>query len=109
MNGVILLAPAEAEWATRAAHALAGAHMLLARLYEPKLLPLLVRSGGVRAIAIDSRIATTSLRAVRGCIAPTSLIRVLLVHEGSNDGSDRSSPWPADMDGVRQLLGLPQM
>ena len=85
--------------------------MLVARLYEPNLLPLLVHSGGVRAVAIDSRIAVASMRAVRGCIAPTSSIRVLLVHEGSNsldDGSNRSSPWPADMDGVRQLLGLPR-
>lgn|GEM_PF-6031054 len=108
MNGVIVLAPADAEWATRAEHALSEAHLLVARLYEPKLLPLLVQSGGVHAIAIDSRIAAVAIRAARGCIAPTSSIRMLLVHEGSNDGSNQSNPWPADMDGVRQLLGLPQ-
>jgi len=110
VNGVIVVAPVEAQWAPRAECDLSEAHLLVARLYEPKLLALLVHSGGVRAIVIDARIATATLRTLRGCVLPSSTIKVLLVHEGTNaieEGPHRSSSWPAERGAIRTLLGLP--
>lgn len=107
---VIVVAPIEAEWASRAEHDLRTAHMLIARLYEPNLLSLFVLSGGLHAIAIDSRLAIPSLRVLRGCMSSKSTIKMVLVHEGTNAieaGPLRSRPWPTDFSVIRTFLELP--
>ena len=105
MNGVIVVAPAEAQWATRAGLQLGEARLLAARLYEPGLLPMLLRSGRIRAVAIDARVATETIRIVRRSAAST---RLLLVHDGAHEvtcESLRSRVWPSGLDAVRELIG----
>jgi hypothetical protein len=97
MSGVIVVAPVEARWCTRAESALADARLFTARLYEPRLLPLLVRSGGVIAIAIDARAAERAVAALRECAAFGRGVKIVLVHEEGPavtiDGR-RSQPLP---------------
>jgi hypothetical protein len=103
---MIVVAPPEAQWAVRAAQDLHGAHLLRARLYVPTLLPLLVLSGRIRAIAVDVRIAVTTLRMLDGCRGHET-IRVLLVHEDTDPvthGALRSVAWPATVAEIARWI-----
>jgi hypothetical protein len=107
MNGVIIVAPVDAEWAVRAEQELSSKHLLVARLYEATLLSLLLHAGGVRAVAIDSRIAAAAMRTLRACGTAASKIRVVLIHDRSTPpDASKSLPWPANSEAVRQLIGL---
>ena len=107
MNGVILVAPADARWATMASSQLAGEHLLHARLYEPALLPTLVRGTTVLAIAIDERLAAATLKlARRSGLSPS--IRMLIISEGIHQvshGALRSATWPTSVEAMRVLVG----
>ena len=97
MSGVIIVAPADARWPVRAESVLADAKLFTARLYEPALLPLLVRSGGVCAVAIDVRSPLRSGAVLRECVAADPAVRVVLVHEAGpmvNVAGWRSQRWP---------------
>lgn len=108
LNGVIVVAPAEAQWATRAAIELGEARLLAARLYEPGLLTILMRSGRIRAVAIDARVAAETVPVVRRSSRPGSTTRFVLVHEGLNEVTYealRSCAWPSGIAAVRELIG----
>jgi hypothetical protein len=110
VNDVIVVAPADARWSDRAESVLSAVGLFVARLYEPGLLPLLLRSRGVRLVAIDIRIRLRGGAVLRECtvIAPT--VRIVLVHEGQpaiTVGNWRSQAWPDSSDAMLALLGAP--
>jgi hypothetical protein len=104
VNRVIVVAPVEASWALRASEELSAAHLLIARVYEPTLVSLLIEGASMCTLAIDSRVLTRTLQIVRRA----TNVRLLLVHEGPHEvvhGAMRSSSWPTSMDSVRTLIG----
>lgn len=107
MSGVIIVAPAEAHWPVRAESALADARLFVARLYEPGLLPLLIRSGGVGAVAFDIRTRLRSGAVLRECAAVDPDVRLVLVHEGQAAiaiGTWHSMPWPDEPAAMLALV-----
>lgn len=108
-GGVIIVAPVEALWPTRAQAVLADARLFTARLYDARLLPLMVRSGGVRAVAIDVRAARSAT--LRECAAANRTMRIALVHEGLD--ATTLGPWhserlPDDPAAMVALLVAPR-
>jgi hypothetical protein len=92
-GGVIIVAPVEALWPTRAQSVLADARLFTARLYDARLLALMVRSGGVRTIAIDVR-AARSAAALRECAVANRAMRIALIHEGLD--ATTLGPWQSE-------------
>jgi hypothetical protein len=110
VNDVIVVAPSDADWPDRAEAALSDAGLFVARLYEPSLLPLLLRSRGVRMIAIDIRIQLRSGAVLRECSATDPRVRIVLVHEGRpaiTVGNWCSQAWPDAADAMLALLDAP--
>jgi hypothetical protein len=107
VNGVIIVAPAEARWPGRAQSVLADARLFVARLYEPGLLPLLLRSGGVRAVAIDIRTRLRSGAMLRECAAVDPAVQLVLVHEDQPPatlGTWHSHAWPEEPAAMLALV-----
>jgi hypothetical protein len=107
VSGVVVVAPAEAEWTRQAEKDLSRERLFAARLYEEALLPLLLHSGGVRVVVIDSRLAAGAMRSLRSCLALYPEVKVVLVHESSSalrTGSLEGCAWPSSIEAVRTLL-----
>lgn len=107
MSGVVIVAPVNAQWPVRAESALADVRRFVARLYEPRLLPLLVRSGGVSGALIDARTAEQAGSILRECAAIARSIRIVLLHDDGVvvvvDGL-RSQPLPTDAAAIVALV-----
>jgi hypothetical protein len=103
----MIIAPPETRWAERGERELRNAGRLITRLYYPTLLPLFVSSGGVSALAIDTRLAVTSMRVIVECKSTTPPLRVVLVHEDDEAvvlDTIRSVSWPSTVEGVLSLF-----
>jgi hypothetical protein len=90
---------------------LAGARVLVARLYEPSLLPLLASSGGVHAVAVDTRIALRPGTRLRETVARHPAIEVILIHEGDaivTLGRWHSRAWPEEPAAMLALVAAPR-
>jgi hypothetical protein len=96
MRAVIVIAPAGAHWADRAAIALMLQRVHVARLPTTRFVASLMVAGGAGAILVDHRSLDASWPGLRDRLhAIKPGLRLVVVAEDGHD-VDGATPWPSE-------------
>jgi hypothetical protein len=106
MRSVIVVAPRDARWASRAASMLAESGHHVARLDDTCGIGALLVSGRVGAVLFDRRVARDSLLVQLHTVAPATRL-LFIAEDGDREPPGGDVPWPREAGAAIRLLAEP--
>jgi hypothetical protein len=106
MRNVIVVAPRDARWASRAASMLAATGRHVARLDDACGIGALLISGRVGAVLFDRRVAPSSLLHQLHTVAPSTRL-MFVAEDGEREPTSGDVSWPLEAGAAIRLLAEP--